>query len=53
MTIRVAIADDQPLVVAGFAAMVRQTDDLEVVGEAADGAAAVRAGPPGPSRTCS
>ena len=42
MTIRVAIADDQPLVVAGFAAMVRQTDDLEVVGEAADGAAAVR-----------
>jgi DNA-binding NarL/FixJ family response regulator len=42
VTIRVAIADDQPLVVAGFAAMVRQTDDLQVVGEAADGAAAVR-----------
>ena len=42
MTVRVAIADDQPLVVAGFAAMVRQTNDLEVVGEAADGAAAVR-----------
>jgi DNA-binding NarL/FixJ family response regulator len=41
VSIRVAIADDQPLVLAGFAAMVRQTDDLEVVGEASDGAAAV------------
>jgi DNA-binding NarL/FixJ family response regulator len=41
MTIRVAIADDQPLVVAGFAAMVRQTDDLVVVGEAGDGQAAI------------
>jgi DNA-binding NarL/FixJ family response regulator len=42
VTVRVAIADDQPVVVAGFASMVRQTDDLEVVGEASDGAAAVR-----------
>jgi DNA-binding NarL/FixJ family response regulator len=41
MSIRVAIADDQRLVVAGFAAMVRQTDDIVVVGEAEDGLAAV------------
>ncbi len=41
VSIRVAIADDQPLVVTGFAAMVRQTPDLVVVGEASDGAAAV------------
>jgi signal transduction histidine kinase/DNA-binding NarL/FixJ family response regulator len=41
MSIRVAIADDQPLVVTGFAAMVRQTADLVVVGEASDGVAAV------------
>jgi DNA-binding NarL/FixJ family response regulator len=42
MSIRVAIADDQPLVVAGFSSMVRQADDLVVVGEAADGQEAVR-----------
>jgi DNA-binding NarL/FixJ family response regulator len=41
VTIRVGIADDQPLVRAGFAAMVRQTDDLVVVGEAADGNEAI------------
>ncbi len=41
MTIRVLIADDQPLVLEGFAAVVRRADDLELVGEAADGAAAV------------
>jgi DNA-binding NarL/FixJ family response regulator len=39
--IRVAIADDQPLVLAGFSAMVRQTEDLVVVGEASDGLLAV------------
>ena len=42
MSIRVAIADDQPLVVAGFSSMVRQADDLVVVGEAADGKEAVQ-----------
>ena len=42
MSVRVAIADDQPLVVAGFSSMVRQADDLVVVGEAADGQEAVR-----------
>jgi len=41
MTIRVAIADDQPLVRAGFATMVSYADDLVVVGEAESGADAV------------
>jgi DNA-binding NarL/FixJ family response regulator len=41
VTIRVGIADDQPLVVAGFTAMVRQTHDIVVIGEAGDGQAAV------------
>jgi DNA-binding NarL/FixJ family response regulator len=39
--IRVAVADDQPLVRAGFAALVNHTSDLELVGEAADGEEAV------------
>ncbi|MEO9013984.1 MAG: response regulator transcription factor, partial [Terrimesophilobacter sp.] len=39
--IRVAIADDQQLVRAGFAALVDSEPDLEVVGEAATGAEAV------------
>jgi DNA-binding NarL/FixJ family response regulator/class 3 adenylate cyclase len=39
--IRVAIADDQPLVRAGFATMVSHTDDLDLVGEADNGADAV------------
>ena len=39
--IRVAIIDDQPLVRAGFAAVIAHVDDLELVGEAADGTAAV------------
>jgi DNA-binding NarL/FixJ family response regulator len=41
MTIRVVIADDQPLVRAGFATMVGYADDLELVGEAENGADAV------------
>ena len=41
MTIRVAIADDQPLVRAGFATMVSFADDLELVGEADTGADAI------------
>jgi DNA-binding NarL/FixJ family response regulator len=41
MTIKVLIADDQELVRAGFALIVDSRDDLEVVGEAADGAEAV------------
>jgi DNA-binding NarL/FixJ family response regulator len=41
VTIRVVLADDQALVRAGFRALLDRTDDIEVVGEAADGAAAV------------
>jgi DNA-binding NarL/FixJ family response regulator len=41
VTIRVAIADDQDLVRAGFASLLRATDDFTVVGEAADGREAV------------
>jgi DNA-binding NarL/FixJ family response regulator len=36
-TIRVVVADDQPVVRAGFSALLDLTDDLIVVGEAADG----------------
>ncbi|MCO1593674.1 response regulator transcription factor [Micromonospora sp. RHAY321] len=39
--IRVLLADDQALMRAGFRALLDAEDDLEVVGEAADGAAAV------------
>ncbi len=41
-TIRVALADDQALVRSGFAALLGAEDDIAVVGEAADGAEAVR-----------
>ncbi len=40
--IRVLLADDQALVRAGFRALLDAQDDIEVVGEAADGAEAVR-----------
>lgn len=42
MTIRVLLADDQALIRAGFAAIVNSAADMEVVGEAIDGADAVR-----------
>ncbi len=41
MTIRVLIVDDDVLVRAGLCMMIETQDDLEVVGEADDGAAAV------------
>jgi DNA-binding NarL/FixJ family response regulator len=41
VTIRVLLADDQTLVRAGFRALLDSEDDLEVVGEAVDGRAAV------------
>jgi DNA-binding NarL/FixJ family response regulator len=41
MTIRVALADDQALVRAGFRALLDAQEDLEVVAEAADGDEAV------------
>ena len=37
MTLRVLLADDQALIRAGFAALVRSASDMEVVAEAADG----------------
>ena len=39
--IRVVIADDQALVRAGFSVLVNSAEDLEVVGEAADGEQAI------------
>jgi DNA-binding NarL/FixJ family response regulator len=41
VTIRVLLADDQTLVRAGFRALLDSEEDLEVVGEAVDGVAAV------------
>ena len=40
--IRVVLADDQPLVRAGFRMLLDAEEDIEVVGEADDGAQAVR-----------
>jgi DNA-binding NarL/FixJ family response regulator len=40
--IRVLLADDQPLVRAGFAALLDAQDDITVVGQADDGTEAVR-----------
>jgi len=42
MTIRVLLADDQVLIRSGFAALIGSDAELEVVGEASDGAEAVR-----------
>jgi DNA-binding NarL/FixJ family response regulator len=42
MTIRVLVADDQPLVRSGFRMIIDERSDLELVGEAEDGAQAVR-----------
>ena len=41
MTIRVFLADDQELVRSGFRMLIEAEDDLQVVGEAPDGAGAV------------
>ena len=43
--IRVLIADDQALVRAGFRMILEAQPDLEVVGEAADGARGARRWP--------
>ncbi|MDQ0964366.1 DNA-binding NarL/FixJ family response regulator [Streptomyces sp. B4I13] len=42
MTVRVVLADDQPLVRSGLRVLMADHPDLEVVGEAATGAEAVR-----------
>ena len=41
MTVRILIADDQALVRAGFKMILDAEDDLDVIGEASDGAQAV------------
>lgn len=41
MTVRVLLVDDQPLLRMGFRLVLNATGDIEVVGEASDGAAAV------------
>lgn len=41
MSIRILVVDDQPVVRAGVAMMISTQPDMEVVGEAADGQAAV------------
>jgi len=42
MSVRVLLADDQPLMLVGLAILIGDTDDLEVVGQAGDGREAVR-----------
>lgn len=42
MTIRVLVVDDQPIARAGIAAMLDSENDIEVVGQSADGSDAVR-----------
>ena len=41
--LRVLVVDDQPLMRSGFAMMLGAEDDIEVIGDAADGAAAIEA----------
>lgn len=42
MSIRVLLVDDQPLIRVGFRMILEEADDIDVVGEARDGAEAVR-----------
>jgi DNA-binding NarL/FixJ family response regulator len=42
MSVRIVLADDHPVVRGGLRALIETIDGLEVVGEAADGAEAVR-----------
>jgi DNA-binding NarL/FixJ family response regulator len=42
MSVRVLLADDQPLMLVGLTILIGDTDDLEVVGQAGDGREAVR-----------
>jgi YesN/AraC family two-component response regulator len=43
MTTRVLLADDQPLVRAGLRMLIDNTPDIDVAGEAANGAQAIQA----------
>jgi DNA-binding NarL/FixJ family response regulator len=42
MSVRVLLADDQPLIRAGFRMLLEEQPDIAVIGEAADGAEAAR-----------
>lgn len=42
MTVRVVLADDQPLIRAGLRVLIADTPDLEIAGEAGTGAQAVQ-----------
>jgi YesN/AraC family two-component response regulator len=42
VTIRVLLADDQPLIRTGFRMILEETDDIDIVGEAQDGTEATR-----------
>ena len=42
MTVRVILADDQPLVRAGLRTLIEQTPDIDVAGEAGTGTEAVQ-----------
>jgi DNA-binding NarL/FixJ family response regulator len=42
VTIRLLLADDQPLMRTGFRMILEETDDIDIVGEAQDGAEAIR-----------
>jgi len=42
VTIRLLLADDQPLMRTGFRMILEETDDIDIVGEAEDGTQAVR-----------
>ncbi|MEV4319920.1 response regulator transcription factor [Actinocrispum sp. NPDC049592] len=42
MTVRIVLADDQPLIRNGLRVLIADTDDLEVVGEASNGAEAIQ-----------
>ncbi|TDB79542.1 response regulator transcription factor [Actinomadura sp. KC216] len=42
MSVRIVLADDQPLIRAGLRVLVADTPDLEIIGEAGTGAEAVR-----------
>ncbi len=42
MTLRVTLADDEPLVLAGLRMVLEADDGIEILGEALDGAAALR-----------
>ena len=53
MSVRVLIVDDQALVRAGFRMILEAEEDIDVVGEAADGIEAITRGAAARSRTSS